>query len=111
LIQAKRVSAIRKDRGPHQTPTSARFALLIYSDSAVNVEGMTVSIKFSETYYTTAEAADLLGVKTDTVKMYCNTNRIKGEKVGHIWMVAESEIERYKQAESSLGRPKNISRD
>ena len=72
---------------------------------------MSVAIKFTEKYYTTAEAAELLGVETDTVKVYCNTDRIKGEKVGHIWMVPESEIKRYKQDESNLGRPKNSQRD
>jgi excisionase family DNA binding protein len=72
---------------------------------------MSVAIKFTEKYYTTAQAAELLGVETDTVKVYCNTDRIKGEKVGHIWMVPESEIKRYKQDESNLGRPKKSKRD
>lgn len=70
-----------------------------------------MAIKFTETYYTTAEAAELLGVATDTVKVYCNTGRIKGEKAGHAWMVPESEIKRYKQDENAIGRPKNSQRD
>lgn len=86
---------------------------MIYSESALNIGAMSVAIKFTEKYFTTAEAASLLGVETDTVKVYCNSDppRIRGEKIGHIWMIPESEIKRYKREESTLGRPKNSQRD
>lgn len=73
---------------------------------------MSVAIKFTEKYYTTSEAAEELGVTRDTVKNYCNGDspRIRAEKVGSSWMIPLSEIKRYKEQESSTGRPKNISR-
>lgn len=74
---------------------------------------MSVAIKFTEQYYTTAEAAELLGVNTDTVKVYCNSDppRLKAEKIGYIWMIPESEIERYRKEKSERGRPKNAHHD
>ncbi len=69
-----------------------------------------MTITFSEKYYTTAEAADAMGVSTDTVKKYCNCKpqRLKGEKVGYIWLIPKSEVRRYLKEESDIGRPKNI---
>lgn len=71
-----------------------------------------MAIKYSERYFTTAEAAAELGVSTDSIKRYCNATppRLKAEKVGHSWMIPKSEIERYKKTASATGRPKNISR-
>lgn len=73
---------------------------------------MSVAIKFTEDYYTTSEAAAELGISTDTVKKYCNCSpqRLKAEKVGSIWMIPQSEIDRYQNEESATGRPKNLSR-
>lgn len=71
---------------------------------------MSMPITFSEKYFTTAEAAEALGVSTDTVKKYCNCEpqRIKGEKVGYIWLIPKSEVRRYLKEESATGRPKNV---
>ena len=69
---------------------------------------MSVTIKYTDDYYTTSQAAVELGVDTDTVKKYCNCDpqRIKGEKIGNSWMIPQSEIERYRKEKNSMGRPK-----
>jgi excisionase family DNA binding protein len=69
-----------------------------------------VSIKTTEPYLTTAEAAALLGLETETVKRYCNMTpqRIHGEKFGNGWMIPESAIKDYqRQNRDSRGRPRN----
>jgi excisionase family DNA binding protein len=68
-----------------------------------------VSIKYSEKYLTTAQAAKELGLTTDTVKRYCNQEpqRIKGEKVGNSWMIPESEVEKFERDEYGRGRPRS----
>ena len=70
---------------------------------------MSVAINFSEKYLTTAQAAKLLRVTTDTVKRYCNQEpqRIKGEKVGNGWLIPRSAIDEYMAEENTMGRPKN----
>jgi hypothetical protein len=70
---------------------------------------MSVAIKFTEKYFTTAEAAKKLGIRTDSVNKYCNSDpqRLKGEKYGHSWMIPESEVRRYLKEECHTGRPKN----
>lgn len=69
-----------------------------------------MAVKFTEKYFTTAEAGTEIGVTADTVKCYCNTGRIKGEKIGNNWMIPQSEIKRYLKDESDRGRPKNVNR-
>ncbi len=70
---------------------------------------MSVAVNFTEKYFTTAQAAKMLRVTTDTVKKYCNQKpqRIKGEKVGNGWLVPKSAIDEYLATESDTGRPKN----
>lgn len=67
-------------------------------------------VKFSEKHFTTAQAAEQMGVTADTVKCYCNTGRIEGEKIGNNWMIPQSEIKRYLKDENQRGRPKNMKR-
>lgn len=68
-----------------------------------------VAINFTEKYLTTAQAAKILRVTTDTIKRYCNQDpqRIRGEKIGHSWMIPKSAIDEYLAEENELGRPKN----
>lgn len=76
------------------------------------MRAMSVAINFTEKYLTTAQAAKILRITTDTVKRYCNQRpqRIKGEKIGHSWMIPKSAIDEYLTEESDTGRPKNRSR-
>jgi predicted site-specific integrase-resolvase len=55
---------------------------------------------------TTAQAGKALGLSTDTVKIYCNTGKLAGIKIGNNWMIAESEIKRYQKNRIPAGRPK-----
>lgn len=68
----------------------------------------TVTIETRD-YLSTAQAANRLGVDTDTVKRYCNARppRLKAIKLGNAWLIHKDEIERYRRDESSRGRPKN----
>lgn len=71
-----------------------------------------MSINFSEKYHTTAQAAKILRIATDTVKRYCNQSpqRLRGTKVGNSWMISQSALNEYLSSESETGRPKNRSR-
>ncbi len=67
-----------------------------------------MAVNFTEKYFTTAQAAKILRVSTDTIKKYCQEpQRIKGEKIGHSWMIPKSAVEEYLSEESATGRPKN----
>ncbi len=70
---------------------------------------MSVAVNFTEKYLTTAQAARILRVTTDTVKKYCNQTpqRIKGEKIGNGWLIPKSAVDEYLSMESDTGRPKN----
>lgn len=54
-------------------------------------------------YYTTEEAAELLGLAEFTVRNYCRLGRIRGEKKGsgrgkyQSWVVSHAEIERVRR--------------
>jgi len=47
--------------------------------------------------FSTAEAAEFLGLDKDTLRHYCqgDTPRIKAEKIGRDWMIPKTEVERY----------------
>lgn len=42
--------------------------------------------------YTTSQAADVLGILVDSVKMRCNRGTIPAKKVGKQWMIAGSDL-------------------
>jgi hypothetical protein len=54
-------------------------------------------------YYTTKEAAQLLGLAEFTVRNYCRLGRIRGEKKGsgrgkyQSWVVSQAEVERVRR--------------
>jgi excisionase family DNA binding protein len=58
-------------------------------------------------FFTSAEAADLLGLSKDTVRHYCQGDepRIKGTKLGRDWLIPRSEIDRYERDRREVGRP------
>jgi excisionase family DNA binding protein len=82
---------------------------LLLSRFGYSLEDMAVAINFSEKYHTTAQAAKMLRIATDTVKRYCNQEpqRIRATKVGNSWMIPQSAINEYLSSESDFGRPKN----
>lgn len=58
-------------------------------------------------YFTTAEAAERLGLNRDTVRHYCQGDepRIKATKVGRDWLIPRAEIDRYERDRRDVGRP------
>lgn len=62
-------------------------------------------------YLSTAEAAEMLGLDTDTVRRYCRnasegrTPSLKGMQVGRAWLVHKDEIDRYRKERKDPGRP------
>jgi len=48
-----------------------------------------------EKLYTAPETAEILQLKTDTIRRYIRSGKLKGVKVGKAWLVAESEIKRF----------------
>lgn len=59
------------------------------------------------TLLTTAEAAGILDLSTDSVKIYCQKGQIDGIKIGHIWMIPKAEVMRYKRERKPIGRPES----
>ena len=58
-------------------------------------------------FFTTAEAAEELGLNRDTVRHYCQGDnpRIKALKVGRDWLIPRAEIDRYERDRRDVGRP------
>jgi len=52
---------------------------------------------------TLAQAADELGVAPATLRQQIAAGRLRGHKVGPLWLVSARELERYRA--TSLGRP------
>lgn len=57
--------------------------------------------------FTTAEAAEALGLGRATVQHYCQGDapRIKATKLGRDWLIPKAEIDRYKRERRDVGRP------
>lgn len=49
-------------------------------------------------YITTAEAGKLLGVKSTTISIYCQSGKIIGRLVGRMWQVNETSVRKYAAA-------------
>lgn len=56
-------------------------------------------------YVTTREAAELLGVDSSRVRGLLLSDRIKGKKLGHDWLVFRPSLEKYFAHKSTRGRP------
>jgi excisionase family DNA binding protein len=55
-------------------------------------------------YITTAEAGKLLGVKSTTVSIYCQSGKISGRLIGRTWQVSETSVRKYAAARKRKGR-------
>ncbi|GGA57868.1 hypothetical protein GCM10007416_33830 [Kroppenstedtia guangzhouensis] len=53
--------------------------------------------------YTPEEVAEKLKIKTETVRRYLRTGKLKGAKLGKHWRVSEKQLEEFfeKQSEES----------
>ncbi len=65
--------------------------LIVYSTSG-GLHGMTL-----------VEAADLLGLRTATLRQQIANGRLRAKKVGRDWHISSREVERYER--ESLGHP------
>lgn len=74
---------------------------------------MTLATIDTRDYVSCSEAADELGLSTDSVRKYCNNDKdgktpsIKGLQIGREWLISKSEIARYKKERNGRGRPSN----
>lgn len=62
-------------------------------------------------YLSTAQAASMLKLDTDTIRRYCKNSQegktpaLNGIQVGRAWLVHRDEIARYKSERKIPGRP------
>ena len=61
--------------------------------------------KFSETFVTTREAAEMLGVANAHVNRLLIGRKIDGKKMGHDWIVFVPSLRKYLENKSKRGRP------
>ena len=55
--------------------------------------------------YSTAEAAELLGITESLVRRYCREGRI-GARVGERWVISADEVRLFRQIGRHPGRPR-----
>ena len=55
-----------------------------------------------ETLLTVEEAAELMKVKVDTVRRWLRNGTLRGRKIGRIWRIAESDLNRLGQETTVL---------
>ncbi|MCG3140694.1 MAG: hypothetical protein HDKAJFGB_01810 [Anaerolineae bacterium] len=56
-------------------------------------------------FCTTAEAADLLGIRTNSVNHLIARGKLKGQQVGRTWLVFKPSIEAYYRSKAASGQP------
>lgn len=60
----------------------------------------------TDSYLTTSQAAEKLGITVDAVKQYCYHKKMAAIKVGRQWMIHKKEVDRYsKENSGKVGRP------
>ena len=57
--------------------------------------------------YTTHEAAEYLGLSVRRVQALLGVGLLNGDKVGRDWVIPREEVQKFKQRERTIGRPKN----
>ena len=53
---------------------------------------------------TVEEAAKQLGYHPDHVRLLLRTGRVKGERIGQVWLIDRQEVERIKALQGPKGR-------
>lgn len=56
-------------------------------------------------YVSTQIAADMLGIRLDSVIHLLASGRLKGEKIGRSWLVFKPSIEEYYRTKAPSGQP------
>ena len=56
-------------------------------------------------YCTTTEAADMLGIRVDSVIHLIANGKLKGQQVGRTWLVRKSDVEEYYRSKAPSGKP------
>jgi excisionase family DNA binding protein len=59
-------------------------------------------------FYTTVEAAPLLGLSPRSVTKYAKLGQIKAEKVGRDYVISAEELEHFKNTPRKVGRPVKV---
>ena len=54
----------------------------------------------------TVDAAQILGLRHDTLRRYCLRGTIRSEKIGSLRLVHQDELARFKRERRQPGRPK-----
>lgn len=52
-----------------------------------------------EKLHTTDEAAEILRVKPSTIRKWINEKKLRAKKFGHSWIISETEIKRFWEAQ------------
>jgi len=53
-------------------------------------------IRFSDvTLYSIKELSDILGISSNTLRVYFRQGKLKGRKIARSWYVSEEELKRY----------------
>lgn len=55
-------------------------------------------------YFTTAEAAEKLGLDERRVRQFCEAGRL-GVKIGRNWAISEADLKRFAKKPRAVGRP------
>lgn len=74
---------------------------------------MNVATIETNDYMNCSEAAEALGLSSDSVRRYCNNEKegktpsLKGMQIGREWLIHKAEVARYKKERNDRGRPPN----
>jgi len=69
----------------------------------VNGDGAGGSL--ADNFYTTATVAKLAGVDQTFVRRSLRAGRLRGEKLGGVWVIAADEVDRWLRTPRKRGRP------
>lgn len=58
-------------------------------------------------YVTTKQAAEIMGVAPDHVNRLLIGGKLRGQKLGHYWLVYVPSIEKYDSTKAPGGRPRS----
>ena len=68
---------------------------------------MATVIDAKDRYYSVREVAEAVGVSVCRVHQFLAEGRLRGTKLGNVYAIPESEVERLKRSPRAPGRPKS----
>jgi excisionase family DNA binding protein len=86
-------------------PTKKKPATGKKASSVTRKNGGTPMSDSLSDYVTTKEAAELLGIRPDSVQHLLTSGRLKGFQVGREWLVFKPSIEEYYRTKAASGKP------